>query len=70
MYVLIFTVCSIVRGPNCRELSPLLLDANASVIGCAIASQVQVEGAKRVVGHPNFYVQKATRQPAGQYAKS
>jgi hypothetical protein len=67
MYVLIFTVCSIVHGANCRELSPLPLDANTQVIGCAIASQM--EGAKWVAGHPNYYVQKATCQPAGRFAK-
>jgi hypothetical protein len=36
------------------------------VIGCVIASQV--EGAKWVMGHPGYYVQRATCQPAGQTA--
>ncbi len=67
MYVLIFTVCSILHGANCRDLSPLPLDANTPVIGCAIASQM--EAAKWVIGHPNYYVQKATCEPAGRYAK-
>ena len=43
MYVLIFAVCSIVHGANCRELSPLPLDANTQVIGCAVASQVEAQ---------------------------
>ncbi len=51
--MLVFTVCSVVHGANCRELSPLPLDANTPVIGCVIASQV--EGAKRIMGHPNYY---------------
>ena len=67
MYVLIFTVCSIVYGANCRELSPLPLDANTQVVGCVIASQV--EGAKWAMGHPGYYVQRATCEPAGRYAK-
>ncbi len=67
MYVLIFTVCSIVHGANCQELSPLPLDANMPMIGCAIASQV--EGAKWVSGHPNFYIRRATCQPAGRFAR-
>ncbi len=67
VYVLIFTVCSILHGANCRELSLLPLDANTPVIGCAIASQM--EAAKWVIGHPNYYVQKATCEPAGRYAK-
>ena len=66
MYELIFTVCSIVAGA-CSELSPILLEANTPLIGCAIASQV--EAAKWITGHPNFYVQKATCQPAGRFAK-
>ena len=67
MYVLIFTVCSILHGANCRELSPLPLDASTPAIGCAIASQM--EAAKWVMGHPNYYVQRATCQPAGRFAK-
>ena len=67
LYELVFTVCSIVHGAHCSDLSPVPLEANTPLIGCAIASQV--EGAKWVLGHPNFYVQKATCQPAGRFAK-
>jgi hypothetical protein len=52
---------------HCSDLSPVPLEANTPLIGCAIASQV--EGAKWAWNHPNFYVQKATCQPAGSFAK-
>jgi hypothetical protein len=67
VYELVFTVCSIVHGAHCSDLSPVPLEANTPLIGCAIASQV--EGAKWAWNHPNFYVQKATCQPAGRFAK-
>ena len=67
MYELVFTVCSILHGANCSALSPVPLEADTPLIGCAIASQV--EGAKWVSSHPNFYVLKATCQPAGRFAK-
>ena len=51
LYELIFTVCSIVHGAHCSDLSPVPLEANTPLIGCAIASQV--EGAKWVFSHPN-----------------
>ena len=67
MYELIFTVCSIVQGAHCRDLSPMPLDVGSQAIACAIASQV--EGAKWITGHPNFYIERATCQPAGRFAK-
>jgi hypothetical protein len=67
MYELVFTVCSIMHGAHCNELAPVPLEANTPVMGCAIASQV--EGAKWVVAHPNYYIQRATCRPAGRFAK-
>ena len=67
LYELVFTVCSIVHGAHCSDLSPVPLEANTPLIACVIASQV--EGAKWVFSHPNFYVQKVTCQPAGRFAK-
>ncbi len=62
IYTLIFHVCSIVVGANCHDLSPLPLLPGVGPIGCMIASQV--EGAKWVTAHPNFYVSRATCAPA------
>ena len=67
MLQLIFSVCSIVEGTTCTELPPIPLQQGTSLMGCAIASQV--EGAKWVATHPNHYIQKATCQPAGRFAK-
>lgn len=54
---LVLSVCSIVEGAACRELPPIPLQPNAGIIGCLIASQI--EGAKWVSEHPNFYVHRA-----------
>lgn len=67
-YVLTFTVCSIVQGAACHDLPPIPLQPNVGPLGCMIASQV--EGARRVANHPNFYVQRATCQPFNKYAKA
>jgi hypothetical protein len=62
MLELIFTVCSIVHGAGCRDLNPMPLQENANMIACMMASQI--EGAKWVQSHPNFYIAKAKCQPA------
>jgi hypothetical protein len=67
MLELVFTVCSVVEGAKCRELPPLPLQEETIMIGCMIASQV--EGAKWADTHPNFWIQRATCQPAGKFAK-
>jgi hypothetical protein len=64
---LIFSVCSIVEGASCHELPPIPLQENTTVIACLMASQI--EGAKWVAAHPNQYIQKATCEPAGHFAK-
>jgi hypothetical protein len=64
---LIFSVCSIVEGGACHELAPIALNPEATMRECLIASQI--EGAKWVVDHPNFYIHRATCQPAGSFAK-
>jgi len=64
---LILSVCSIVEGAACRELPPIPLEPQTTMMGCLIASQV--EGAKWVVDHPNFYVHRATCRPPGSFAK-
>jgi hypothetical protein len=67
-YVLTFTVCSIVQGAACRDLPPMPLNANVGPMGCMIASQI--EGAKWVVEHPNFYIHRARCAPFNKYAKA
>jgi hypothetical protein len=67
MLELVFTVCSLVSGASCHELAPMTLQENTSMIGCMMASQV--EGAKWANGHPNFYISRATCQPARTFAK-
>jgi hypothetical protein len=64
---LVFTVCSMVQGANCHELQPIRLEENTMMIGCMMASQF--EGAKWVETHPNYYLIRATCQPAGRFAK-
>jgi hypothetical protein len=65
MLELILTVCTIVQGANCRT-EPMLLQANASMTACLMASQI--EGAKWVQQNPNYYIQKATCRPAKMFA--
>ena len=67
MLELVLTVCSLVQGAACRELDTIPL-GNVSMITCVVASQV--EGAKWISDHPNFYIQRATCQPANRVAKS
>ncbi len=67
MLELIFVVCSVVEGANCRELSPMPLQPGTHPIACLIASQV--EGANWVAAHPNYYIQRSTCQPAQTFAK-
>jgi hypothetical protein len=67
MLELVITVCSIVQGANCHSLQPVRLEENTMMIGCMMASQF--EGAKWVEEHPNFYITRATCQPAGRFAK-
>jgi hypothetical protein len=63
MLELVLTVCSITQGAHCRDLSPIVFEQQI-VSACVMASQI--EGAKWVMEHPNYYVQKATCQPAGR----
>jgi hypothetical protein len=67
MLELVFTVCSVVSGASCHELAPMNLQENTSMMGCLMASQV--EGARWVSSHPNFYISRATCQPAKAFAK-
>lgn len=67
MLELIFTVCSIVQGANCHRIQPIRFAEKMPMIGCVVASQF--EGAKWVEEHPNYYVTRATCQPAGKFAE-
>ena len=67
MLELVLTVCSVLQGAACRDLDTVPL-GNASMITCVFASQV--EGAKWIAEHPNFYIQRATCQPADRVAKN
>ena len=60
MLELVFTVCSIVQGAYCHALQPVRLDENTMMIGCMI-----FEGALWAETHPNYYITRATCQPAG-----
>ncbi len=62
---LVFSVCSIVEGAVCRELPPIPLEPEATLAACFMASQI--EGAKWVARHPNFYIHRATCRPAGAF---
>jgi hypothetical protein len=67
MIELVLTVCSLVQGAACRDLDVIPL-GNASLMTCVFASQV--EGAKWVGEHPNYYIHRATCQPANRVTKS
>lgn len=66
MLELVLTVCSLVQGAACRDLNAIPL-GQASMMTCVFASQV--EGAKWIDAHPNFYIGRATCQPANRVAK-
>jgi hypothetical protein len=66
MYELIFTVCSVLVGASCRQENPIQLEEHVGMMGCLVASQI--EGAKWVEAHPNFYVTRYTCQPAKMFA--
>jgi len=63
---LILSVCSIIEGAACRELPPIPLQPNTTMMGCLLASQI--EGAKWISEHPNFYLHRATCQQPGKPA--
>ncbi len=67
MLELVFTVCSIVSGAHCKELQPVRLEEGSMMTACLMATQY--EGARWVSEHPNFYIQRATCQPADRFAK-
>lgn len=67
MLQLVFSVCSIVEGASCRELPPIPLNEETTMVGCLMASQI--EGAKWVAAHLNEYIRRITCQPAGRFAK-
>ncbi len=48
--------------------SPIALQPNTTMIGCLTASQI--EGAKWIMEHPNFYIKRVTCQPAGRFAQT
>jgi len=64
---LVITVCSVLQGASCRELNPIPLQENTHMIACMMASQI--ESAKWVDAHPNFYVARSTCQPAKTFSK-
>jgi hypothetical protein len=65
MLELVLTVCTIVQGAACRS-ELMVLQNGASMVACMMASQI--EGAKWVQEHPNYYIQKATCRPAKIFA--
>ena len=67
MLELVFTVCSILHGANCHKVYPIRFAENTPMAGCIMASQI--EGAKWVETHPNYYIIRATCQPAGRFTE-
>ena len=67
MIELVLSVCTIVQGASCHQLPPIPLVPAANMADCLMASQI--EGAKWVIGHPNFYITRMTCRPVGAYAK-
>ena len=67
MIEIVFSVCTIVEGATCRELPPVPLHPQATMMDCFTASQI--EGAKWAIGHPNFYIARSTCRKAGAFAK-
>ena len=70
MLELVLTVCSLVQGASCHTLR-IPLKEHTQLTGCAIAAQI--EGAKWVSRHPNYYVGRVTcaspRKSAGRRLK-
>lgn len=66
MYELVFTVCSLVAGASCSTMNPIPLEEHVGMTGCIIASQI--EGAKWIESHPNYYISRSTCQPAKAFA--
>lgn len=66
MLELIFTVCSVVQGAGCHDINPMPLQENTHMIACLMASQI--EGAKWVEAHPNFYIARSKCRPAHTFA--
>jgi hypothetical protein len=67
VYELVLTVCSVVAGASCSQANPIQLQENVGMTGCLIASQI--EGARWVETHPNFYISRYTCQPAKVFAR-
>jgi len=67
VYELILTVCSVVAGAACREANPITFEEQVGVMGCLVASQI--EGAKWVETHPNYYITRYKCQPAKTFAR-
>jgi hypothetical protein len=64
---LILSVCSLVGGAACRELPPIPLQPQTTMMGCLMASQI--EGAKWVMEHPNHYIRRVSCRPQGKIAQ-
>ncbi len=61
---LMLSVCSIVEGAACRELQPIPLQPNTTMMGCLMASQI--EGAKWIMEHSQFLHQKSDLPAFGE----
>lgn len=67
MIELVLSVCSIVNGASCRDVS--LMYSDISLLQCQIGAVAQMEVAKWGGEHPNWRVSKYHCQIAGQFAK-
>lgn len=67
MVEIVLSVCSIVSGAHCKDVS--LLYSDISLLQCQIGISAQIEIAKWNEGHPNWRVSKHHCQIPGTFAK-
>ena len=65
-FILVMRVCLIADPAQCRDLPSLPLSEGTTLIGCALA--VQIEGAKWQMAHPNWFVARSRCQPVSHVA--
>ena len=64
--VLAMRVCLIADPAQCHDLPPLPLSGGTTMIGCALA--VQIEGVKWQMAHPNWFVARSRCGPVSRPA--
>ena len=67
MIEIVVTICSILHGASCKEVS--LVYSDLSLMQCQIGIAAQMEIAKWNEGHPNWRIEKYHCQNSGEFAK-